>query len=248
MRGLTFLPILLALIMGCKSDRLERHAAENVDSDERERLAPLRDSVRAYLQESLAVPQETLDRMVVNLGENCVLLIDTGDPAGCTGQGGRFGTCHATLLVKTEGQWAMRAMGTFGTIQFPDLVTEHTPFEIQVGGRTVTATPAFQGGQGKNMVLSDRDSADALALLDRALEQARDLGHDWEVGKIEAAAGAVREGASVPISNLTLLVQRAFGGLEELDWQSPARLWVCRGDGDRRTILELDGVVRDKNR
>jgi len=117
---MSILLTLLALAAGGTSNRFEQHAAENVDRDERERLAPLRDSVRTYLQESLAVPEETLDRMVANLGEDCALIIDTGDPVGCTGQGGRFGTCHATLVVKKDGQWALQAMGTFGTIQFPD--------------------------------------------------------------------------------------------------------------------------------
>lgn len=120
MRCFPILLLLVAVPPACNSDRFEREALENADSDEREKLAPLRDSLLIYLRNSLQVPQETLDRMLVNLGQNCALLIDPADPADCLVQGGAFGSCRATLAVRGDEQWAIKSTGTFGSIEFPD--------------------------------------------------------------------------------------------------------------------------------
>ena len=69
---------------------------------------------------SLEVPSETVDRMLVNLGESCALLIDPADPEDCLRHGGRFGSCRAILVVRNDDTWALHALGTFGAIRFPD--------------------------------------------------------------------------------------------------------------------------------
>jgi hypothetical protein len=111
-------------LSGCGENRFQtagEEAMQQMDRPDQERLGPVRDSLMIFLGGSLGVPQVTLDRMLVNLGENCALLVDPGDPDGCLGKDGlRFGDCRATLAVRTEGQWALEGMGTFGTISFPD--------------------------------------------------------------------------------------------------------------------------------
>ena len=119
MRQTFLLIVLLLTIPACNSDRFVEEGLANADRGERDALAPLRDSLVVTLRDSLQVPQETLDRMVVNLGQNCALVIDTGDPADCLSQGGTFGTCRATLMVKRDGEWAMGSMGTFGASKHP---------------------------------------------------------------------------------------------------------------------------------
>lgn len=124
MKWLAGLLFVLAVISGCKEDRFQQageEAMREMDRPEQERLGPVRDSLLTFLGGPLSVPQATLDRMLVNLGENCALLVDPEEPEGCLGRGGRrFGDCRATLVVKREEQWALEGMGTSGTIPFPD--------------------------------------------------------------------------------------------------------------------------------
>ena len=140
------------------------------------------------------------------------------------------------------------------TLRWPDLarrglVTEETIFEMACAGGTFEATPDFIAGRGKNLTLAPKHRQAALKALNTAEQTIRrfaeqgggDVG--WVIDKLRRVHRLIREGQSVPMSNLALYVQCAFGGEGEPDWQRPAHLWRMR-DGDKLFVWELDAKLK----
>ena len=130
------------------------------------------------------------------------------------------------------------------------LVTEETVFEMICSGGSFGATPDFAAGRGKNLRLLPDHRQAALKALDRAEEMQRKLaeqggwdGGDWVINKLREAHRRIKEGESVPASNLTLFIQRAFGGEREPDWQTPAQRWRMK-EGDKLSVWELDAKLK----
>ena len=129
------------------------------------------------------------------------------------------------------------------------LVTRETVFEMTCAGGTFEATPDFDVGRGKNLVLARQHRQTALKALNTAEEKARKAADeggwepDWAIDKLRQVHSLIQEGRSVPASNLALYIQRAFGGAKEPDWQRPAALWRMR-DGDKLLVEELDARLK----
>ena len=121
----------------------------------------------------------------------------------------------------------------------PGLVGEATVFALRCGGRVFTARPDFTEGRGKKLRLTED-------LLEEALERAGDavILHPWEPPRVDKAHASLRAGDSVPMSPLTLFLQRVFSRQKEPDWQTPASLWFMRDDPQERTIQQLDALLK----
>ena len=129
------------------------------------------------------------------------------------------------------------------------LVTEETIFEMTCAGGTFGATPDFGAGRGKNLRLLPEHRQAALKALQRAEEMETKLAQEggwdsgWVIDKLREAHRRIKDGESVPASNLALFIQRAFGAAGEPDWQRPAHLWRMKA-GDKRFVWELDAKLR----
>ena len=126
--------------------------------------------------------------------------------------------------------------------RFPTLVSTDTVFVLECGGRAFEAYPVLDEGRGKNFRLAEHHVAEALELTEVAV--ARTGQKYWEATKIGQVAEQLEHGESVPMSNLTLYLQRAFSDRKEPDWQTPAGQWVRKDDPERRTIQQLDALLR----
>lgn len=124
--------------------------------------------------------------------------------------------------------------------RLPDLVTESAEFRLDCGGRVFRAHPVFGSGRGKDFRLGKRHRAEALAAEERVL-----VGRESIQRKVQSIVQAIRENGPIPMSNLTLFLQAAFGYSEgEPDWQTPASHWYITRDGQRQTITQLDRLVK----
>lgn len=149
-------------------------------------------------------------------------------------------------IAFVDDMYVVRPVGTKRTIRWtelhdamPELVHVQSVFALRCGGRVFTATPDFEQGRGKNFRLAPALVSESLDKLDQMPPL-----DPWEQGKIDRVAEALRNGESAPMSPLTLYLQRVFSRQKEPDWQTPAGLWFLRDDPKKRTILEMDGVLK----
>ena len=128
------------------------------------------------------------------------------------------------------------------------LVSEETVFELSCAGGSFEATPDFVAGRGKNLRLAPKHKKAALSALGRAEEMSekvcpREGWGAWDVDKLRVVHDLLTADQSVPMSTLSLYIQRAFGGVGEPDWQRPAHRWHMR-DGDKLFVWELDAKLK----
>jgi len=154
-------------------------------------------------------------------------------------------------LVFVDDLYVVHRPGTRRTIRwtelndrYPELITEETRFELLCGGKRYEATPVFQGGQGKNLRLAFKHREKALAALDAAVARCHERGHSWVAVKVEQVHDLLTRDEGIPMSNLMMYLQLAFGGEKEPSWETPAGYWKLKGDRDGRSIMDLDALIR----
>jgi len=199
----------------------------------------------SYLAEGVeAVVQHARDHPTMPVQALKLLRFRTGDGEG-----------HVVLVddVFTKPRKGQRITLRWVDLAARGLVTRETVFEMTCEGGTFEATPDFDVGRGKNLVLARRHRQAALKALIHAEERVRTVADkggwepDWEIDKLRQVHQLIQDGQSVPASNLSLYLQRAFGGLKEPDWQRPAALWRTKekdAKGEHLFVEQLDAKLK----
>ena len=133
-----------------------------------------------------------------------------------------------------------RRFVTWDDLRAQELVSEESVFVLSVKGGEYSfeATPSWSGGRGRNLFLADKHRSDALKKKDDTIELIGE--RNWETNPIRDTVSRLQQGEGVPMSNLTLYLQRAFNSdvKGEPTWQVPSQLWRLKGTNS--TIADLD--------